>query len=72
MFPSNWDVSLGGMLGLVYGDSWLFTCMFNQQWEQVSSVDVTMLSLKFIYSLKSILTSVYILVNNDILVQYTA
>jgi len=60
------------MLGLVYGDCWLFTCMFNQQWDQVSSVDVTTLSLKFVYSLKSIPTSVYVLVNNDILVQYTA
>jgi hypothetical protein len=60
------------MLGLVYGDCWLFTCTFNQRWEQVSFVDVTILSLKFIYSLKSISTSVYILVNSDILVQYTA
>jgi len=72
VFPSKWGVSLGGMLGLVYGDCWLFTCMFSQQWEQVSSVDVNMLSLKFIYSLKSIPKSVYILVNNDILVQYIA
>jgi len=60
------------MLGLVYGDCWLFACTFNQRWEQVSFVDVTILSLKFIYSLKSTPTSVYILVNSDILVQYTA
>jgi len=60
------------MLGLVYEDCWLFKCMFNQRWEQVPFVDVTMLSLKFTYSLESIPTSVYILVNNDILLQQTA